>query len=164
MFRKCEVIWYRYLARCTFSDVEHLCTLQMFLRSTLHVCMLCFVLHVCTCAHVGVDFCNVCVHAVKNDRLIDRMPRPSPPAPRMIQSERPQQYNKTYPFLFSVKRSTQHVSNTTNPLTTPTSPWSTNFATGSIDQAHLCGKPFPTRPTRQQDVRGGRKNSRGQKN
>ena len=47
--RKCEVIWYRYLARCTFSDVDQLCTLQMFLRSTLHVCMLCFVLHVCTC-------------------------------------------------------------------------------------------------------------------
>ena len=131
----------------------------------------CFCVPRCMCAccvscymYVGVDFCNVCVHAVKNDRLIDRMPRPSPPAPTMIQSERPQQYNKTYPFLFSVKRSTQHVSNTTNPLTTPTSPWSTNFATGSIDQAHLCGKPFPTRPTRQQDVRGGRKNSRGQKN
>jgi hypothetical protein len=157
MFRKCEGIWYRYLARCTFSDVDQLCTLQMFLRSTLHVCMLCFVLHVC--AHVGCWLCNVCVHAVKNDRPNAKTLATCPNDG--VQSERPQQYNKTYPFLFSVKRSTQHVSNTTNPLTTPTSPWSTNFATGSIDQAHLCDKPFPTRPTRQQDVRGGRKNSRG---
>jgi hypothetical protein len=142
------------------------CTLHFFRRRPpLHIADV-SAFHV-ACVHVVFRVtcwcwvCNVCVHAVKNDRLIDRMPRPSPPAPTMIQSERPQQYNKTYPFLFSVKRSTQHVSNTTNPLTPPTSPWSTNFATGSIDQAHLCGKPFPTRPTRQQDARGGRKNSRG---